>query len=234
MAGPVCGRIGMDPARGAGVCASATVDKSSASADERTMGGIAPKCSAVGGEIVEAGSDKLRAMSDALALSDLCSGCGLCCIGWIDGSVRLSADDIQRLPATVQRVEKSRGAALLQPCACHGGGECRIYEQRPLACRQFKCLSFAAVERGEITIDEARGRIAAAVEATRAIAAALAVAAWTEPGEGGPDAWRRFTVAMRAAGDDPIFRRRYADVLLTIAAYERLAERVLVHDLVVE
>lgn len=181
-----------------------------------------------------AGSDKLKSVSDALALSDLCSACGLCCIGWIDSDVRLSAADIQRLPATVRRVEKSRGPVLLQPCACHDGCGCGIYEQRPLVCHQFKCLSFAAVERAEITIEEARARIATAVEATRAIEAALTAAAWTEPGESGPDAWRRFTAAMRAAGDDPTFRRRYADVLLAIAAYERLAERVLVHDLVVD
>lgn len=120
------------------------------------------------------------------------------------------------------------------PCLCHGGTSCRIYDQRPAACHEFKCLTLVAWHRGDIAIDEAQQRLAAATGATAALDAILRETGWAHPGEPGPDAWRRFVAAMRGASDAEAFRRRYAGILLTIAAYERIANRVLVPRLIVD
>lgn len=46
---------------------------------------------------------------------------------------------------------------LLQPCqALRADKCCAVYEERPGACRIYRCLALAQLERGEATLEEAR------------------------------------------------------------------------------
>jgi Fe-S-cluster containining protein len=54
-----------------------------------------------------------------------------------------------------------------QRCAALRGTVCGVYAERPLACRRYECLLFAAVREDEVSLDEAVGvvRKAQALEA---------------------------------------------------------------------
>jgi len=61
--------------------------------------------------------------------------------------------------------EADRGL-LLQPCGALSGKCCSIYAHRPDCCRLFECRLLQRVKRGEVSVDQAREKIA---EATRRI-----------------------------------------------------------------
>lgn len=94
---------------------------------------------------------------------DLCLACGICCKGSFFETVRI--DDMQKLlrhrPAgiefeTVEDVKTGKQYFKL-PCPAHRGGRCTIYEDRPLACKKFKCILLEAHTRNEIGFDDAIG-----------------------------------------------------------------------------
>jgi len=173
-------------------------------------------------------------MNSDATTPDLCALCGLCCNGWIVESVELTADEARALrdvPVVIQVLPHRM--QMPQPCACYDGG-CSRYESRPARCRQFQCLTLDALASGDVTFDTAEGRIARAKAAVASIERCLMNSGWTEPGEPGPTAWRRFVRAMRAAPDPAAFRRAHRAVLLTVIAYDQIARAVLVPDLTVD
>jgi Fe-S-cluster containining protein len=87
---------------------------------------------------------------------DLCLSCGLCCDGTIFSTVEIDN------PETIQRY-KSAGIdfdianevtdgkqRFRQPCAAFAAGCCKIYPDRPLVCRNFKCDLLKAYMENEI------------------------------------------------------------------------------------
>jgi uncharacterized protein len=89
--------------------------------------------------------------------SDLCLACGLCCDGTLFSKVRLGATDN---PARL----REKGFALVggsepefaQPCrALESDCRCRIYGERPLQCRKFKCPLLTSVAAGTQNIARA-------------------------------------------------------------------------------
>ncbi len=91
-------------------------------------------------------------MSFRTASSQLCLHCGFCCDGTLFDSVPLregeASDGLRMSPGT--RIFK-------QPCQSLGEDLCCArYENRPLACRWFRCLLLTALEGGEVTLAGAK------------------------------------------------------------------------------
>ena len=79
--------------------------------------------------------------SPAVAVSQLCPKCGLCCNGVLFADVELQkGDDAKRLAEIGLLLGKKGGQkAFTQPCGCFDGTFCRIYDDRPKRCRTFEC-----------------------------------------------------------------------------------------------
>ncbi len=92
----------------------------------------------------------------------LCTRCGLCCDGTLLGDVELTGPaEAARLELLGLDVDTDDGDAdvLPLPCAALRGTWCRIYAQRPQACRAFTCRLLQRAQRGEVTADDALARI---------------------------------------------------------------------------
>lgn len=122
-------------------------------------------------------------MSEELAT--LCQRCGLCCDGSLFTQVPLGAGDeaaaVRRRGLTV--VARADGSpALRQPCAALDGRRCAIYEDRPASCRGYRCMLYAALAEGEVSLAEA---LATVERAHELLAAARACELAPETGEAG-------------------------------------------------
>jgi hypothetical protein len=94
-------------------------------------------------------------VSPELDGSRLCLECGLCCQGVLHGSVQVRRDEVaavRRLGLPV--VETGEEAVFPQPCPCHQGGRCTVYEERPSACRGYHCKLLEKCEEGTLTWEE--------------------------------------------------------------------------------
>lgn len=129
-------------------------------------------------------------------LETLCSGCGLCCDGSLFTFVPVSPSEAERLAGKLALFTRKAGdQALSQPCGALEGTCCRVYEGRPLACRDFVCTLWKAVDEGEARLPEAQAIVARA----HALISALAAAAPGLPRQGTLHAARR----QRRADDGP-------------------------------
>jgi Fe-S-cluster containining protein len=103
-------------------------------------------------------------------LEKLCSECGLCCDGSLFTFVPVSPTEAERLKGKLEFFTRKAGdQALQQPCAALEGTCCRVYPERPLACRDFVCTLWKALDEGEARLDEALGLVARAHALIRAI-----------------------------------------------------------------
>jgi uncharacterized protein len=125
------------------------------------------------------------------AIGRLCLSCGLCCNGVLFKDVELQPGDAAWLlrglgralgpgcekspagvngpaPRPVGRSESRPETGLLKfPQPCRALGEdtrCRIYQDRPLRCREFECALFKSVVSGKLSVALARRTIGAALE----------------------------------------------------------------------
>ena len=94
----------------------------------------------------------------------LCADCGLCCNGVLFHSVELQPlDEPKELLSLGLKLKKKRKQVfILQPCPAHKKACCSIYAQRPQRCRLFECRQLLLVRSGEITENDAMGKISAA------------------------------------------------------------------------
>jgi Fe-S-cluster containining protein len=87
-------------------------------------------------------------------IEQLCPNCGLCCDSTLFADVELRASDkparLNQLGLTLLKKTKTV-TAFNQPCTCHDGKLCRIYEERPKRCGLFDCGLLKRVEAGEMT-----------------------------------------------------------------------------------
>src|SRR5688572_3259518 len=70
--------------------------------------------------------------------SALCQACGMCCDGSLFGRARLDADEVPAAKKNRLRIV-ANGASFEQPCSALVDGACKIYDERPRACRGFVC-----------------------------------------------------------------------------------------------
>lgn len=81
----------------------------------------------------------------------------MCCDGTLYLYVALTDEDILRLKKhqQVKLTGKHEHPSFAVPCAFHDGKGCGVYADRPDACRRYFCGLLRAVERDELTDDEA-------------------------------------------------------------------------------
>jgi hypothetical protein len=91
----------------------------------------------------------------------LCAVCGFCCNGVLFTAVTLQAtDDADRLSKLGLNIKKQgRGFRFSQPCPKFTEAGCSIYKHRPGYCSQFDCLLLQKLDRGHISLEEAKGTI---------------------------------------------------------------------------
>jgi hypothetical protein len=102
----------------------------------------------------------------------LCLACGLCCDGTLFYGVPVSEDEAKALAGRV-RIDAAC-SQLLQGCVALGGDlRCSVYEDRPQACRRFRCTVLRALEAGQLTSEEAHAAIDEVLSVRRELADAL-------------------------------------------------------------
>ena len=91
--------------------------------------------------------------------SDLCLDCGLCCDGAIFTSVVLADDEVEGAKALglAPYIEDDR-AYFGQPCP-RFSGICEIYADRPLRCREFRCVLLKRLDEREVEWGEAQALV---------------------------------------------------------------------------
>jgi hypothetical protein len=74
--------------------------------------------------------------------------------------VKVRADEIsavRRLGLPV--VETAEGPAFPQPCRCYREDRCTVYEERPSACRNYRCKLLSQYLEGGISLEESLLRV---------------------------------------------------------------------------
>ena len=96
--------------------------------------------------------------------AELCSACGMCCNGVLFHTVELQAGDNPRAIASlgVKLKRKAGKVTIQQPCPAFKQSCCSIYAERPERCRLFECRQLLGAKAGEISREQALGRIHAA------------------------------------------------------------------------
>ena len=98
----------------------------------------------------------------------LCLACGFCCDGTLFNRVPLLEAEVPALKARLQVVDGKQYAR--QPCPALDGTACRVYAERPLTCRRYRCLLLEAHEASEVSLTGA----VSIVEQTRTLRSQLA------------------------------------------------------------
>ncbi len=100
--------------------------------------------------------------SAAVAASDLCRMCGLCCDGTLFGYVPITNDESVRLLRRLPILAPSSrlGLRVEQRCVALGPRGCDVYADRPAACARFICKLLARVTAGELDASDAHAMLA--------------------------------------------------------------------------
>ena len=95
--------------------------------------------------------------------SDLCTRCGICCSGAIFDYGDLSEAETSTVEKAGLRVTRINGKARFHlPCPRFADNRCTVYEVRPAVCRAYQCELLKGYLAGEVSAEEAQGRIAEA------------------------------------------------------------------------
>jgi hypothetical protein len=132
----------------------------------------------------------------------------LCCDGTIFARVRLTSDEAawaskRRLPM----IETESGARMTLPCTLFSD-RCTAYDERPRACREFRCTLLEGVEDGQLPLETAIARVRdvkrrfAALEARRGTRDERSVEAMLEEGALRAALRREFGVSWEDTRDE--------------------------------
>ena len=103
----------------------------------------------------------------------LCTRCGLCCDGSLFADVELASTGetsaLEVMGLEIEDTDADDGALLLQPCRALKGTRCSIYPHRPDCCRTFECRLLQKVRRGGVTVEQAKEKIAEALQRVQRI-----------------------------------------------------------------
>lgn len=102
-----------------------------------------------------------------------CVGCGLCCDGTIYVRARAQPDEVERLTAAgLTVVRDSEKVYFSHPCRFAAGGLCTIYDEpRFHVCSSFRCKLLKAYHDGDISREEAFGKVQQALALRSAVTA---------------------------------------------------------------
>jgi hypothetical protein len=108
------------------------------------------------------------------AAAALCTTCGACCNGTLFDEVPLEREEIALGPRlSLPIVACGDAAAMPLPCPRLHGASCTIYPERPSTCRTYRCGLLAALEAGQVELDDALARVAALRDASSRLRALL-------------------------------------------------------------
>jgi uncharacterized protein len=95
--------------------------------------------------------------SPGMSLEALCRHCRFCCDGTLFAKAPLQPDEVASARRhSLEVITRSDGSpAIRQPCSALGPDGCGAYDERPSACRSYRCLLFGALAEGEVSFDEA-------------------------------------------------------------------------------
>lgn len=122
--------------------------------------------------------------------SALCTACGLCCSGPLFNIVEVALPEVGlALELGLPILADEDGPAIPFPCPRLADKCCTVYERRPTCCRTYRCQLLFALDREEVTLDEALEHVESAWTAAAHLEAAL-------DGESIPDYRRRRAAAL--------------------------------------
>ena len=112
-----------------------------------------------------------------------------------------------------------------QPCSAFGRGCCSVYEGRPSACRDYRCLLLRRHEAGEVSRDDARSLIARTIALRNRVRDGLTAYAGTNASESLDGLYRLMMAKFEAQSDPAAARREHSDLLLTVVALRVILAR---------
>ena len=160
-------------------------------------------------------------MSEPNVPAELCVGCGMCCDGTLYERASVAPGEEERMAASGLELFGDAGKrSFRQPCPHSSGGRCTIYESRFHICRTFECALLRSVESGDLSLSEAKGKVATAQQLLEKVVA-------IDP------AWQRVEarnsaralLAEQLATSDDLGRRAGSERLLNIVALESYLSR---------
>jgi hypothetical protein len=160
-------------------------------------------------------------MSEPDIPSQLCVGCGMCCDGTLYERASVAPGEEERMAATgLELFGEVGNRSFRQPCPHSDCGRCTIYETRFEICRTFECSLLRSVESGDLSLSEAKGKIATAQQLLEKVIE-------IDP------AWQRVAarnsaralLAEQMATSDDLGKRAGSERLLNIVALESYLSR---------
>lgn len=102
-----------------------------------------------------------NAAASASRSSQLCTQCGICCQAMFN-FVRVADEEVERLSALGFDIIRDHDGknSFLFPCPKLRGTTCGVYENRPAACRAFRCKILKDYEAGVLEEADAKHIIA--------------------------------------------------------------------------
>jgi hypothetical protein len=150
----------------------------------------------------------------------LCVGCGLCCDGTLHPKAHLEPGEADQLGSAGLDIIDG-GRAFQMPCPYSKNGCCAAYPNRPAAvCGSYVCKLLRLTKAGELTLEEAHGKVQAAMalRATVAERNPKAVLAGHRAG-----IWKSLQAALPLLA--PEERRATAQAILDIAVFDEFIDR---------
>lgn len=102
------------------------------------------------------------------ASESLCLKCGFCCDGTLFRKVPTLPDETERLRRRHLPLATD-GAGFAQPCQAYRAARCDVYEDRPTACRDFRCRLLERYAAGEAS----EGECLSVIREVRALAESI-------------------------------------------------------------
>ncbi len=97
---------------------------------------------------------------DKAQVSELCTQCGLCCMGAIHNAAVLDEDEVAAAREIGLPVLDRPGRPLFAlPCPKLEGTRCTIFGRRPRVCGRYRCQLLRDVDAGEMSVDTALGHV---------------------------------------------------------------------------
>jgi Fe-S-cluster containining protein len=162
------------------------------------------------------------------SLSDLCTSCGLCCNGVLFDYAPVQADETDRLLQLGFEMNRDdeAGPRFPQPCIKFRDGCCTIYETRPAVCRVYRCELYKAVEKGDVSLEQAGAQVSEAKGLVARIWPMLKDAAGGAAGKQWGSLFREWQ------GKPPSERaqRRDAELVLSLTVLNQLLDRYFRRD----
>lgn len=108
-----------------------------------------------------------------------------------------------------------------QPCWAATSGGCSIYDSRPSACRNERCLLLRRCEAGDVSYEDARALITSTIALRDRVRPQMEHYLRSEMPEDLGNLYRQMVDKLESAADPPAERREHAQMLLDVGSLRR-------------